>query len=124
MLTTGRLPVQLVPLVGRQRELRDVVDALSRGRLLTLTGPGGTGKTRLALAAADAARASYAHGVCWVELAPIDDPSVVPLAASMPGLPASRTAIRGQFGLCDRAVGKIRCVVGTRSISCLLPGRQ
>jgi hypothetical protein len=48
LLTTGRLPVQLVPLVGRQRELRDVVDALSRGRLLTLTGPGGTGKTRAA----------------------------------------------------------------------------
>jgi DNA-binding SARP family transcriptional activator len=82
LLTTGRLPVQLVPLVGRQSELRDVVDALSRGRLLTLTGPGGTGKTRLALAAADAARASYADGVCWVELAPIDDPSIVPLAVA------------------------------------------
>ena len=77
LLSTGRLPVQLVPLVGRQRELQDVVDTLSRSRLLTLTGPGGTGKTRLALAAADAARASYAHGVCWVELAPIDDPGIV-----------------------------------------------
>jgi predicted ATPase/DNA-binding SARP family transcriptional activator len=82
LLTTGRLPVQLVPLVGRQRELRDVVDALSRGRLLTLTGPGGTGKTRLALAAADAARPSYAHGVYWVELAPIEDSEVVPLAVA------------------------------------------
>jgi predicted ATPase len=82
LLTTGRLPVQLVPLVGRQRELRDVVDALSRGRLLTLTGPGGTGKTRLALAAADAARPSYAHGVYWVELAPIDDSEVVPLTVA------------------------------------------
>jgi predicted ATPase/DNA-binding SARP family transcriptional activator len=78
-LTVGRMPVQLVPLVGRQRELRDVVDTLSRSRLLTLTGPGGTGKTRLALAAADAARATFADGVCWVELAPIDDPEVVPL---------------------------------------------
>jgi hypothetical protein len=46
LLTTGRLPVQPVPLIGRQRELSDVVDALSRSRLLTLTGPGGTGKTR------------------------------------------------------------------------------
>ncbi len=64
LLTTGRLPAQLVPLVGRQRELQDVVDALSRSRLLTLTGPGGTGKTRLALAAAEAVRASYVHGVC------------------------------------------------------------
>ena len=81
-LTTGRLPAQLVPLVGRQRELQNVVDALSRSRLLTLTGPGGTGKTRLALAAAEAAHASYAHGVCWVELAPIDDPGVVALAVA------------------------------------------
>jgi predicted ATPase/DNA-binding SARP family transcriptional activator len=78
-LTVGRLPVQLVPLVGRQRELHDVVDTLSRSRLLTLTGPGGTGKTRLALAAADTARTAFADGVCWVELAPIDDPEVVPL---------------------------------------------
>jgi predicted ATPase/DNA-binding SARP family transcriptional activator len=78
-LTTGRLPVQLVPLVGRQRELRDVVDTLARSRLVTLTGPGGTGKTRLALAAAGAAQTTFADGVCWVELAPIDDPEVVPL---------------------------------------------
>jgi predicted ATPase/DNA-binding SARP family transcriptional activator len=82
LLTVGRLPVQLVPLVGRQRELQDAVDALSRSRLVTLTGPGGTGKTRLALAAADAARGSFADGVCWVELAPIDDPEVVALAVA------------------------------------------
>lgn len=82
LLTTGRLPAQLVPLVGRQRELHDVVDTLSRSRLVTLAGPGGTGKTRLALAAADAARVSYPHGVCWVELAPIDDPGVVALAVA------------------------------------------
>src|ERR1035437_7411993 len=62
----GRLPVRLVPLAGRQRELQDVVDTLSGSRLLPLTGPGGTGKTRLALAAADAARASYPQGGCWV----------------------------------------------------------
>jgi predicted ATPase/DNA-binding SARP family transcriptional activator len=78
-LTVGRLPVQLVPLVGRQRELQDVMDTLARSRLVTLTGPGGTGKTRLALAAADAARVAFADGVCWVELAPIDDPEVVAL---------------------------------------------
>ena len=58
-LVTGRLPVRLTPLVGRQRELRDVVDSLSGGRLLTLTGPGGIGKTRLALAAAGAVSACY-----------------------------------------------------------------
>ena len=81
-VSAGRLPVRLVPLVGRQRELQDVVGTLSGSRLLTLTGPGGTGKTRLALAAADAARASYPHGVCWVELAPIDSDAVVALAVA------------------------------------------
>src|SRR5437773_3542423 len=76
-LVTGRLPVRLTPLVGRQRELQAVVDSLSRSRLLTLTGPGGTGKTRLALAAAGVVSACYPEGVCWVELAPLDDPGVV-----------------------------------------------
>src|SRR6516164_436615 len=76
-LIADRLPVRLTPLVGRQRELQDVVDSLSGGRLLTLTGPGGTGKTRLALAAAGAVSASYPEGVCWVELAPLDDPGIV-----------------------------------------------
>jgi len=75
-LNTGRLPVRLAPLVGRRRELQDVVDALARSRLLSLTGPGGTGKTRLALAAAYAARGRFPGGVYWVELAPIDDPAI------------------------------------------------
>src|SRR5437773_1174262 len=81
-LVTGRLPVRLTPLVGRQRELRDVVDSLSGGRLLTLTGPGGIGKTRLALAAAGAVSACYPEGVCWVELAPLDDPGIVARAVA------------------------------------------
>ncbi|HEY5984838.1 MAG TPA: BTAD domain-containing putative transcriptional regulator [Streptosporangiaceae bacterium] len=70
-LVTGRLPVRLTPLVGRQRELQAVFDSLSRSRLLTLTGPGGIGKTRLALVGA-----SFPEGVCWVELAPLDDPGI------------------------------------------------
>ncbi len=76
-LSGERLPVRLAQLVGRRDELRDVLAALSRGRLLTLTGPGGTGKTRLALAAASAAGESYSAGVCWIELAPLDDPMLV-----------------------------------------------
>jgi predicted ATPase/DNA-binding SARP family transcriptional activator len=81
-LTTGRLPVQMIPMIGRRSELRDVMAALSGSRLLTLTGPGGTGKTRLALAAADAARASFSQGVCWIELAPVDDPTIVALTVA------------------------------------------
>ena len=76
-LVNDRLPVRLTPLVGRQRELQAVVDSLSRSRLLTLTGPGGIGKTRLALAAAGAVSVSYPDGVCWVELGPLDDPGIV-----------------------------------------------
>jgi len=76
-LMTGRLPVRLTPLVGRQRELQDVVDSLSGSRLVTLTGPGGIGKTRLALAAAGVVSARYPGGVCWVDLAPLDDPGIV-----------------------------------------------
>ena len=86
VLTTGRLPVRLTPLVGRDAELGALRRALADSRLLTLTGPGGTGKTRLALAAA-AAHAADAD-VAWVELAPVDVPDVVaPTVAGRLGVP-------------------------------------
>jgi len=87
-LTTAQLPVRLTPLVGRERELDDIVHAVTRSRLLTLTGPGGAGKTRLALAAARSAGSSFPAGVCWVELAQIEDPGIVGQAvASKLGVP-------------------------------------
>jgi predicted ATPase/DNA-binding SARP family transcriptional activator len=87
-LITAQLPVRLTPLVGRESELHDIVQAVTRARLLTLTGPGGTGKTRLALAAARSARESFPAGVCWVELAQIEDPGIVaPTLASRLGVP-------------------------------------
>src|SRR5271165_4170265 len=76
-LTIAQLPVRLTPLVGRESELDGVVAALDRSRLLTLVGPGGTGKTRLALAAARTADPSFPAGVCWVALAQVNDPAVV-----------------------------------------------
>jgi predicted ATPase len=76
-LTSAQLPVRLTPLVGRESELSDIVQTVTRCRLLTLIGPGGTGKTRLALAAARSAGASFPAGVCWVELAQIEDPGIV-----------------------------------------------
>jgi len=82
VLTTGRLPVRLTPLVGRDAELGAVTRALAGSRLLTLTGPGGAGKTRLALAAA-AEVAAAGTDVAWVELAPVDDPDAV--AATVAG---------------------------------------
>jgi predicted ATPase/DNA-binding SARP family transcriptional activator len=92
-LSIGRLPVRLVPLVGRMAEMRAVVDALSHSRLLMLTGPGGTGKTRLALAVAGLAGASFPSGVCWVDLAPVGDPTVIAQEiAHRLGLPDSPAA--------------------------------
>ena len=87
-LTRGQLPVRLTPLVGRGSELDDIVQALGRNRLITLIGPGGTGKTRLALAVARTAEASFADGACWVALAQTDDPGIVGQAvASQLGVP-------------------------------------
>ncbi len=71
------LPVPATPFLGRERELAEVVGLLSGTRLLTLTGPGGTGKTRLASQAAGLASDGYPDGVWWVPLAPLRDPDLV-----------------------------------------------
>ena len=75
----NNLSLQLTSFIGRERELIKVKEILSASRLLTLTGPGGTGKTRLALqAAADVlSDGTFADGVWLVELAPITEPSLV-----------------------------------------------
>ncbi|QDQ13918.1 BTAD domain-containing putative transcriptional regulator [Streptomyces spectabilis] len=71
------VPAPLTPLVGRADELARVRGLLARSRLVTLTGPGGAGKTRLAL---EAAEGPGAGGVCFVELAPLADGSRVTYA--------------------------------------------
>ncbi|HET7676745.1 MAG TPA: adenylate/guanylate cyclase domain-containing protein [Candidatus Limnocylindrales bacterium] len=73
------LPVPASSFLGRERELAELGQLLARPevRLLTLTGPGGTGKTRLALAAAGAAAEHYPDGVWWVPLAALRDPALV-----------------------------------------------
>jgi hypothetical protein len=73
------LPIPSTPFLGRERELQEVVELLSskERRLLTLTGPGGTGKTRLAAQAAGLAADGYPDGVWWVPLAPLRDPGLV-----------------------------------------------
>jgi predicted ATPase len=72
------LPVAASPLVGREQELAELVDLLSNGtRLLTITGPGGTGKTRLALQVAAELVGTPRDGVFWVPLAGLSDPELV-----------------------------------------------
>jgi predicted ATPase/class 3 adenylate cyclase len=83
----GNLPVQLTSFVGRERDLAEVRGLLETSHLLTLTGVGGTGKTRLALQVAAGVLDFYPGGVWLVELAPLADPALVPqVVASALGL--------------------------------------
>lgn len=72
------LPTQLTPFIGRDKVLGEVCSLLSNSRVLTLTGPGGTGKTRLSLAAAERAVEDFDDGIFIVFLAPVTDDMLVP----------------------------------------------
>jgi non-specific serine/threonine protein kinase len=77
----GNLPVELTSFVGRRQGLAELKRALASTRLLTLTGAGGVGKTKLALRAGRESARQYPDGVWFVELAPVQDPALVPQAA-------------------------------------------
>jgi predicted ATPase len=76
-LNQSNLPLQPTPLVGRERELRELLELVHGNRLVTLTGPGGSGKTRLALHVAAELVDDFADGVWFVSLAPLRDPELL-----------------------------------------------
>jgi predicted ATPase/DNA-binding CsgD family transcriptional regulator len=88
----NNLPLELSSFVGREKELAEVKRLLEGDRLLTLTGSGGCGKTRLALAAAGELMGGFEDGVWLVELASLADPSLVQ------GAVASALGVREQLG--------------------------
>ena len=95
----GRLPTATSPFIGRVREVAAVRERLKRPgvRLLTLTGPGGIGKTRLALQVAALFEGAYADGVAFVSLASLVDPALVlPTIAAELGVPESARESVGQ----------------------------
>jgi predicted ATPase/class 3 adenylate cyclase len=94
----NNLPLQLTSFVGREEEITEVERLLGQTRLLTLTGPGGSGKSRLALRVAAELLTRFQDGSCFVDLSPVTDPALVPAAvANALGVPeaAGRPIIEG-----------------------------
>ncbi|MBD0329303.1 MAG: adenylate/guanylate cyclase domain-containing protein, partial [Thermoleophilia bacterium] len=92
------LPIVTTPLVGRERELEEAGALVREHRLLTLTGPGGSGKTRLALHLAANAAEEFPDGVFWVPLQAIRDPAIVERAIA--------AAVGADDGLARHVAGK------------------
>jgi predicted ATPase/DNA-binding NarL/FixJ family response regulator len=104
--------VQLTSFVGRTREVGEARALLRRTRLLTLTGPGGIGKTRLALEVAAELVADYPQGVWFVDLAPLDDPTLVAGAIAEAGGVPERLGVPADATLVE--------LIGDRRILLLL----
>jgi predicted ATPase/class 3 adenylate cyclase len=107
------LPVQPTPFVGRGRELAEVLALLDSHRIVTLTGPGGSGKTRLALQAAAESVERYGDGVWFVSLAAVRDPQLIE--------PTIARVVGGPDDLHEFLAGK-RTLLVLDNLEQLLPG--
>ncbi|WP_327158447.1 ATP-binding protein [Streptomyces tubercidicus] len=97
----SNIPEESTSFVGRQAELRWIDDELTEHRLITLTGPGGVGKTRIAMRAARAAADRFPDGVCWADLWPLQgDGLLVASVCDAVGL-ADHTARTPVAALCE-----------------------
>lgn len=104
----NNLPCELTSFIGREGALKELERLLPKARLLTLTGTGGTGKTRLALKLAERVMSEYPDGVWVVELAPLSDPAQVPQAVlsalSLRALPDKTPAASLMAHLIDKQI--------------------
>ncbi|MBV8589977.1 MAG: winged helix-turn-helix domain-containing protein, partial [Acetobacteraceae bacterium] len=98
IVEAGNLPALLTRVVGRDEVISRLAEQLVRRRFITIVGPGGIGKTTVAVAVADRARASYENGAWYVELAPLSDPDLVP-GALCAVLGVSSSAVNPSSGL-------------------------
>jgi predicted ATPase/class 3 adenylate cyclase len=100
----NNLPVQLTSFVGRQEEIAEVIELLDRARLVTLSGPGGVGKTRLAVAVAQRLRDRFDAGIVFVPLAAVTRPELAlasiarAVGADLAGTRAPLEALAEQLG--------------------------
>ena len=74
----NNIPIPMTSLIGRETELKEVANLLSKSRLVTLTGSGGMGKTRLSIQVAEEMLRMFPDGVWFLDLAPLSDPALVP----------------------------------------------
>ena len=144
-VASQHLPVQLTSFVGRDAELSQVRELLAENRLVTLTGAGGAGKTRLAIQVAGQLAGEFGDGVWYVDLAPITDPELVPLtvarALGLPDQPGRSTMdtltrfvrrpadaggagqLRAPAG-CERGAGQSRCSAAAARLTLLATSRE
>jgi predicted ATPase/class 3 adenylate cyclase len=90
---TNNLPTQLTSFIGREREMTEAAKRLASARLLTLIGPGGTGKTRLSIQLGTQMLPNFTDGVWFIELAPLADPELILQTV------ASALGVRAQVGM-------------------------
>ena len=104
-MAATNLPVQLTSFVGRDAQLTQLRELLTQNRVVTLTGAGGVGKTRLAIQIAGQLAGDFGDGVWYVDLAPITDPELVPMTVARAfGLPdqPGRSTMDTPDSVCSR----------------------